>query len=66
MKDIKIKVIKLDSSSSIVSKDYSKTIEDLVNTNVLIKIEEKLYELEDFDIKKIEDKSYIILRYARI
>ena len=65
MKQIRVKTFLLASSHSVVSKDYSETIEDLINLGSILRHDGQDYLLTDYDIKEIENKSYLILRYER-
>jgi hypothetical protein len=61
----KIKVIRLETSSSILSSNYSTSIEKAVNQNPKLVFDSEEYLLKDFKVVTIEEKSYVILRYER-
>lgn len=66
MKISKIKVVMLKTPSSLFSKNYSEDIENTVNNNITISDEDGTsYELLDFNIEKVENNFYLLLKYRR-
>ena len=63
---MKVKVFRLENKALMVSMNYSESIEEIVNFNDIRRFDGEDYKLIDFEVKEMENKSYVILKYKKV